>query len=347
MIRLFKIIFSKNNIDPIGSNVKNVTLFGSLFLALVSAILTGLNIYKHYWFMTGSTLLLLVGFGVAALFAAADKITVSRFISAAMCGLIFSVYALIGGNDGFAILWILLVPLVSSLLVGLQIGFCLSLYFQLFLIALFYTPLSQLVRDYYTDTFIMRFPALYFASFGSVTFLMCHRQSLFNDVHRQANIDLLTGLYNRNHYMEIMALADDPVKNPTLTLLSMDLNGLKQANDTMGHEAGDELICGAAGLVLQAFPKDLCFRTGGDEFTVVCRRSHTEAEVQKLQDAVAAWHGKLVDSMYISVGVASREQHPALSFEELSRLADEDMYRRKAEFYRTSGIDRRAPRSAG
>ena len=345
MIRLFKVIFSKNNIDPIGSNVKNITLLGSLFLALISAILTAMNIYKGYRFMTGTTLLLVVGFGISALLAGLNKITASRFIAATMCAVVFSIYALIGGNNGFAILWILLVPLISSLLVGLQIGFCLSLYFQLFLIVLFYTPLSVHVDQYYTDTFIMRFPALYFASFGSVTFLMCHRQSLFNDVHRQANIDLLTGLYNRNHYMEIMMLADDPAKYPTLTLLSMDLNGLKQANDTKGHEAGDELICNAAKLVMQAFPQDMCFRTGGDEFTVVSRRNHLQEDVNRFLKIVAGWHGTLVESMNISVGVASREDHPDLSFENLSKLADEDMYRCKAEFYRTSGLDRRAPRS--
>lgn len=75
---------------------------------------------------------------------------------------IFSWYAVVGGNDGFAILWILLVPSVSLLAFGFREGIFLSVYFALFLAALFYTPLRRYVQYDYGEIFMFRFPILYF-----------------------------------------------------------------------------------------------------------------------------------------------------------------------------------------
>ena len=325
-----------------GRYAEHAELYGSLFFVLISLILTALNVVKGYWLMTAMTTVLAVGFLIAALLAFRSKRAGSRVLMAVLCGIIFSCFAIIGGNNGFAILWILLVPIISSFLVGLRVGFCLNLYFQIFLIVLFYTPLSTLVADYYTPTFIMRFPLLYFASFGAITLLMCQRQDLFKEIHRQAYHDELTNLFNRRYYNELHDKFEASTDLADVTVFSFDLNGLKQANDTLGHEAGDELIGGAAQIISECFDAGSCCRTGGDEFTVIFKGDiDPSASIARVKEKAAGWHGELVDTQSFSVGYASGAAHPGASFEELSRIAEQGMYADKADYYRASGHERR------
>ncbi|MGZ1157511.1 GGDEF domain-containing protein [Lactobacillus delbrueckii subsp. bulgaricus] len=59
----------------------------------------------------------------------------------------------------------------------------------------------------------------------------------------------------------------------------MDLNGLKEANDELGHDAGDELLISAGQIISQAFGRDYVYRVGGDEFVVLDdQSSRTEFE---------------------------------------------------------------------
>ena len=61
----------------------------------------------------------------------------------------------------------------------------------------------------------------------------------------KSSVDVLTGVFSRLAYHECLEQYADSV--PTdLTVFLMDINGLKGVNDALGHEAGDELICGAA-----------------------------------------------------------------------------------------------------
>lgn len=88
---------------------------------------------------------------------------------------------------------------------------------------------------------------------------------------RLSREDRLTGLENRRAYDELLTqLETEPEKYQNVALLFLDLNHLKQTNDSYGHHAGDELIISAAKCVKSAFGKQgSCFRIGGDEFAVV------------------------------------------------------------------------------
>ena len=48
------------------------------------------------------------------------------------------------------------------------------------------------------------------------------------------------------------------------------MNGLKQVNDTQGHEAGDKYICDTADILKECFGEEYVYRLGGDEFAIVC-----------------------------------------------------------------------------
>ena len=81
-------------------------------------------------------------------------------------------------------------------------------------------------------------------------------------------MDELTGLRNRRAMRE--DFLDWSSSSGALCVVLMDLNGLKEINDTLGHQVGDTLIVGAA----QCFSDTLghygtVYRTGGDEFVAV------------------------------------------------------------------------------
>ena len=74
----------------------------------------------------------------------------------------------------------------------------------------------------------------------------------------------LTGLDNRNRYMELLEAGKENALKQVGGIY-MDLNGLKRCNDCFGHAAGDALICRAADALNDVFPGEAC-RIGGDEF---------------------------------------------------------------------------------
>lgn len=315
---------------------------GSFFFAFIALLLTALNVIKHASVtMTCATTILVAGFIVAAILARRKVITAARILIVILCGAIFTMFALIGGNDGFAILWILLVPAIGSLWVGLEWGVGLGLYFQIFLFVLFYTPLSEMVKDYYTPTFMLRFPLLYLASFGSISFLMWQREGLFRELHIASYYDALTGLHNRRYYNDVCSKIKGSGQIADIVVFSFDLNRLKYTNDTYGHTAGDEMLQAAADIIKRSLPGAECFRTGGDEFMAIARSVDPENVIDSLKKDAAVWVGKQAPAAAISAGYASAEENPEMDLDELIALSDRRMYADKSKFYKESGLDRR------
>lgn len=89
-------------------------------------------------------------------------------------------------------------------------------------------------------------------------------------LEQRYSIDTLTGLRNRSIFMrDILDLQRTYQDGAAIVVL--DVNDLKQINDTLGHKAGDELLVSAAGLIERCFRMmGKVFRVGGDEFAVIC-----------------------------------------------------------------------------
>ena len=159
----------------------------------------------------------------------------------------------------------------------------------------------------------------------------------------QIKTDALTGLLSRYAYNNALDKYTTDMPE-SLVAFSIDINGLKRVNDTLGHEAGDELICGAAACIKNVFDEvGSCYRTGGDEFIVLASMSKKEAVkcVQDIEKLTKNWTGSLVDSLALSVGYAVLEEHKDCNCSELIQVADKQMYMAKDEYYRTTKIDRR------
>lgn len=160
--------------------------------------------------------------------------------------------------------------------------------------------------------------------------------------------DELTGAGNRRAYEEKIAELEKDIP-ANLVIASLDLNGLKVVNDNKGHDAGDEMIVGAVDCIKKVFSHyGNVYRTGGDEFAAIirCNDKQLESIKESLEQTVAAWTGKLVESISLSTGYVVRSEMPDASVHEMIVRADQYMNKSKGEYYRHKGVDRRGQKDA-
>lgn len=158
---------------------------------------------------------------------------------------------------------------------------------------------------------------------------------------RKSYTDELTKCFNRRAFMDDVK---DMLGDSVYVYVSMDVNGLKPVNDTLGHAAGDELLQGAAECMKQCFGSyGKVYRMGGDEFAAIIfvNARRLKRVQQEFSDTVDKWSGKLVKSISISCGYVASDEKDWESFDEIVKTADERMYENKAAYYRQKGVDRR------
>jgi diguanylate cyclase (GGDEF)-like protein len=127
-------------------------------------------------------------------------------------------------------------------------------------------------------------------------------------------------------------------------LIFADVDGLKQANDVLGHEAGDRLLVDAARALQAAFRRtDLVARMGGDEFVVLADGASEGdaqcvlAKIQEQIDLRNARTGSGVPRLSISAGVLPFSAGPAVKLQDLIAEADARMLACKSTRRRPSG----------
>ena len=159
-----------------------------------------------------------------------------------------------------------------------------------------------------------------------------------------SNTDRLTGCLNRRAYEDdLKQYADTGTKND-FVYVAIDVNGLKYTNDTLGHAAGDELICGLAACMKKSFMSfGKVYRIGGDEFAALIFAGAEQLERMKLNlnDSITSWKGKYVEQLTISAGYVQQCEFTNKSVFELAKIADQRMYDTKREYYQKNGHDRR------
>jgi diguanylate cyclase (GGDEF)-like protein len=154
--------------------------------------------------------------------------------------------------------------------------------------------------------------------------------------------DVLSGVFSRyaftkdiERYSQMTALPDD------FTVFVFDINGLKTVNDTLGHDAGDELIIGAARCIERVVSDaGRCYRTGGDEFVVMTHMSREEAQefLDRLEEETKRWsEAQAALTLSIAPGYVRAEDHHDYTVEELVKKADQAMYAAKAAYYLNRG----------
>jgi len=166
-----------------------------------------------------------------------------------------------------------------------------------------------------------------------------YNSTRFEQTEHESHTDVLTGMPNRrslDRQLEV-GLAHAARTGAIGSLVVLDLDRLKEINDTYGHEAGDRALR-VVGNVLRGMVRqnDLCARFAGDEFIIVlwdCSPEHEARRVADLQSAIAAHPFEPRPGVRVSLSIsagAARFPDDGTTFEELLAAGDERMYRDKA-----------------
>lgn len=158
-----------------------------------------------------------------------------------------------------------------------------------------------------------------------------------------SNTDELTQLYNRHAYEnDIIEIEEKGIDN-NLWFMGVDLNGLKTANDSKGHKAGDELLRATADCLSKAISvSGKVYRVGGDEFICIFHADDKETtEIIKYMEYLRnEWHGDYNESFSFSKGLVRANEIPECTIAKLEKESDIRMYAEKRNYYMSRG-DRR------
>ncbi|MBI2313718.1 MAG: sensor domain-containing diguanylate cyclase [Betaproteobacteria bacterium] len=163
-------------------------------------------------------------------------------------------------------------------------------------------------------------------------------RKLAETLRRLAFYDSLTGLPNRNLMHERLgsAIARAKRNRSSFALMYIDVDGFKQINDTLGHDAGDGLLRAVAARLKRSLREsDTLARIGGDEFVVIIENSGDRGTIAHLADKLLAACvepcivGGSEVPVTLSIGVSFYPHH-AGTMDALLKSADSAMYRAKA-----------------
>lgn len=149
------------------------------------------------------------------------------------------------------------------------------------------------------------------------------------------NCDALTGLFNRMKFEKDVSLLNEEHPD-TIECVYIDVVGLHEINNHLGHQTGDSMLCMVAGTARSFFPNDRLYRIGGDEFVILCcNRKHDEVllAVEKLRMTLRGAEYE------ISVGVQQGTGQE--NVQNIVNRAEDAMRRDKEAYYQQNGQERR------
>jgi len=148
--------------------------------------------------------------------------------------------------------------------------------------------------------------------------------------------DVMTGLYNRAFFEETLQDLEANRKDP-VSFVIVDLNGLKQTNDSFGHSAGDKLIRRAAEVLKASLEEGhIAARIGGDEFILIMPDSN-EPKVREMVERVESlviMNNKYYREPELSLSMGASTSAPGFSLSKFISLADDAMYQSKGSYHR-------------
>ena len=154
---------------------------------------------------------------------------------------------------------------------------------------------------------------------------------------------MLTQLRNRAFYAE--ELNRITRKGPwPLSIIAIDLNGLKSVNDEQGHAAGDSMLRRVGEVLAKAVDAPACAaRIGGDEFTVLlpgCDERGAQAVQQRILSLLDL-NNQFYPGQALSLAMGLACCESGSEVEAAVHQADQQMYAAKVRYYHEKGIDRR------
>ena len=158
------------------------------------------------------------------------------------------------------------------------------------------------------------------------------RQELLDTMNR----DALTSLFNRLKFKEDIGKLREKNNGQNFTCLYVDVNGLHELNNLLGHQKGDDMLCCVADTLKKYFPDDSVYRIGGDEFVALSTqlsKSEVEQAVNKVRRDLRR------DNYEISVGIETGACGGHA--EKIVEAAEIAMRNDKENYYKNNGDRRR------
>ncbi len=147
--------------------------------------------------------------------------------------------------------------------------------------------------------------------YSSITVIdITHIKELEKKLLEMALTDKLTGLYSRHHLDEQSEILQKSNRQYPISIINIDIDGLKIINDTYGHTAGDKLLKKMGAVIKNVFRQEDCVcRAGGDEFVILLPGIDEASALEKIDLIMASLaHFNQIDSDHIlslSIGTAT------------------------------------------
>lgn len=147
--------------------------------------------------------------------------------------------------------------------------------------------------------------------------------------------DVMTGLYNRAFFEETIQKLEAHCPTP-ISFIVIDLNELKNANDSFGHDTGDKLIRRAAEVLKASIDEEYTVaRIGGDEFIIIMPGADAETAntiIERVQSLVAV-NNKYYHEPLLSLSLGAATSLSGVALERTISLADNAMYENKGRYH--------------
>ena len=167
----------------------------------------------------------------------------------------------------------------------------------------------------------------------------CRNLKNREDLQEQGDRDTLTGLLNRNRYERDLPEIYAKYRSG-LTCVYIDANGLRELNNTLGHELGDRMLRTVAAAISAEFATEYIYRIGGDEFVLFLAGAHPD---QAQQSCLQLSKALLAHDYHVSAGIESSTAVTSISA--LIKHAEQKMYAQKRSFYAVRDRRRSLPQA--
>lgn len=168
-----------------------------------------------------------------------------------------------------------------------------------------------------------------------------HREvSTLEQIRTLYHKDALTGIYNRRGFEKHLRSLHDRYQEEGkfLSIVSIDMNGLKYINDNFGHSEGDEALCRLAKILEELMGEDeICARVGGDEYFVLLYAKDRKREMEFAEQFIHAMREEEERTpkpypFRASFGICCISDEQGLSLMSCMQLADKRMYIQKKQY---------------
>ena len=218
----------------------------SLVIIIVGTIMSVLNIVQRYYqTLIVSLCIVFVGCLMYFFVKARKNREAASFTALVFAVAIFTYVTITGTMNGFAILWTTLIPLIVCYYFNVKYGIFLFLYFEILFCILFYTPLRQLLENYYTTTMMNRYPILYF-SLGIITsfFMIQYHKSILDQMDYAEQLQKSKDEAERSNAAksDFLANMSHEIRTPINAVLGMNemiLRESLQGRDILASEHAD------------------------------------------------------------------------------------------------------------